>query len=349
MTDVRTTRRRALSGIKPTGMPHWGNYFGMIRPAVEMSQQYESYYFIADLHALTTVRDAETMRLDSHRVAATLIAAGLDPAHVVLWRQSDIPEVCELAWLLGCVSGFGLIERAHAFKDARANDRDVNFGVVSYPVLMAADILLYDADVVPVGKDQVQHLEMTRDMVGYFNQQFLGSIGYDADDRWDGRGLKRPDAVVRDATGVIPGIDGRKMSKSYDNHVPLFDSPKAVKKRVMSIVTDSTPLEDPKDPDTCNVFALYRLFADADEVAALAERYRGGNFGYGHAKLALLDKAEQTIGPMRARYDALMADRDTLEDILRAGAVRARDVADPVMERVRGAVGLPLRPVRPAR
>lgn len=340
------TQLRALSGIKPTGSPHWGNYFGMIQPAVALSRSYESFYFIADFHALTTVRDAEAMRRDSYGVAATLVAAGLDPARCVLWRQSDVPQVCELSWLLGCVSGFGLIERAHAFKDARANDRDVNFGVVSYPVLMAADILLYDADVVPVGKDQVQHLEMTRDMVGYFNAQFLGSSGYDADDRWDGRGLKRPEPIVAERAAIVPGLDGRKMSKSYDNYVPVFASPKATKKRIMQIVTDSTPLEEPKDPETCNVFAMYRLIAEPEEIEALAERYRGGNFGYGHAKLALVEVAERTFGPMRERYEALMNDPDTLEDILRDGARRAREVAEPVMERVRAAVGLPTRPVR---
>ncbi len=340
------TRLRALSGIKPTGSPHWGNYFGMIQPAVQLSKDYESFYFIADFHALTTVRDAAALREDSYGVAATLIAAGLDPADCVLWRQSDVPEVCELSWLLGCVSGFGLIERAHAFKDARANDRDVNFGVVSYPVLMAADILLYDADVVPVGKDQVQHLEMTRDMVGYFNAQFLGDSGYDAEDRWDGRGLKRPEPIVGERAAVVPGLDGRKMSKSYDNYVPVFAAPKQLKKRIMQIVTDSTPLEEPKDPTTCNVFAMYRLIATEDEVQALAEKYRGGNFGYGHAKLELLQVAERTFGPMRERYDALLADRDMLEDILQAGARRARAVAEPVMERVRSAVGLPTRPAR---
>ncbi len=336
-------RLRALSGIKPTGMPHWGNHFGMIAPAVEMSKTYESFYFIADLHALTTVRDAEKMRTDSYQVAATLIAAGLDPAQAVLWRQSDIPEVCELAWALGCVTGFGLLERAHAFKDARAHDRDVNFGVVGYPVLMAADILLFDADVVPVGRDQLQHLEMTRDMVGFFNQAFLGGSGHDAEGRWLGNGLKLPAPVVREATGVVPGIDGRKMSKSYDNHIPVFGTPKDVRKRVMSIVTDSTPLEDPKDPTRCNVVALHRLFADAAAQAELEARYRGGGYGYGHAKQALFEQSETTFAPLRGRFEALMADRDGLEDILRDGARRARAVAEPVLDRVRSATGLPSR------
>jgi tryptophanyl-tRNA synthetase len=337
------TRPRSLSGIKPTGLPHWGNYFGMIAPCVALAQRSESFVFIADLHALTTVRDAEALRRDSLAVAATLIAAGLDPEQVVLWRQSDVPEVCELLWLLSCVSGFGLIERAHAFKDARAHGREINFGVVSYPVLMAADILLYDADVVPVGKDQVQHLEMARDMVGYFNQQFLGDSGHDGEGRWGGRGLKAPEAMVSASVATVPGLDGRKMSKSYDNHIPVFASPKQVRKRVMQIVTDSTPLEDPKDPAGCSVVALYRLFAAPEEVAAMEASYRAGGYGYGHAKQALFEAAEATLGPLRARYEAAMADPAALEAILRRGAERARAVAGPVLERVRQATGLPAR------
>lgn len=337
---------RSLSGIKPTGQPHWGNYFAMIQPAVELSQKGNAYYFIADYHALTTVRDAAQLRHDSYEIAAALIACGLDPERVVLWRQSDVPEVCELTWLLSCVTGMGLIERAHAFKDARAKGIEPNFGLVTYPVLMAADILLYDADIVPVGRDQVQHLEMARDMAGYFNAQFLGHIGYDEEGNWDGRGLKRPTASVRDNTAVIPGIDGRKMSKSYNNTIPIFGSKKQIKKRIMAIKTDSTPLEEPKDPTTCDVFELYKLFSDEQEQAALAERYRAGGFGYGHAKLELLAKAREHFAPFQERFDALMADLDTLEDILRQGASRARATAEPVMERVRSAAGLPSRPAR---
>ncbi len=343
-----TTKLRSLSGIKPTGQPHWGNYFGMIQPAVELAKDAEAYYFIADYHALTTVRDADALRSDSYEIAATMLASGLDPSEAVLWRQSDVPEVCELTWILGCVTGMGLVERAHAFKDARAKGIEANFGVVSYPVLMAADILLYDSDVVPVGKDQVQHLEMARDMAGYFNAQFLGDIGYDAEGQWDGRGLKRPAAQVRDLTAVVPGLDGRKMSKSYGNAIPVFASKKQLKKRVMAIKTDSTPLEEPKDPSTCTVFALYKLFSTAEEQAELAARYRGGNFGYGHAKLELLAKADAYFAPQRERFNALMSDTDTLEDILRDGALRARATAEPVMERVRAGIGLPARPIRGA-
>lgn len=341
-----TAQLRSLSGIKPTGQPHWGNYFGMIQPAVSLATEADAYYFIADYHALTTVRDAEALRADSYDIAATMIACGLDPTKSVLWRQSDVPEVCELTWMLSCVTGMGLVERAHAYKDARAKEKEPNFGLVTYPVLMAADILLYDSDVVPVGKDQVQHLEMARDMAGYFNAQFLGNIGYDNEGNWDGRGLKRPAARVQANTAVVPGLDGRKMSKSYGNHIPLFVGKKQLRKRIMAIKTDSTPLEDPKEPETCNVFQMYKLFSTAEEQAELAAKYRGGNFGYGHAKLELFAKANDHFAPRRERFNELMADKDTLEDILRDGAKRARATAEPVMERVRSAVGLPARPIR---
>ena len=341
-----STRPRSLSGIKPSGQPHWGNYFGAIEPALKMTSEFEAFYFIADYHALTTVRDAELMREDSYLVAATWLACGLDPTETVLWRQSDVPEVCELSWLLSCVTGFGLIERAHAVKDARANQREINFGIVSYPVLMAADILLYDSDVVPVGRDQLQHIEMARDMVSHFNQQFVGGNCLDEEGNWNGVGLKRPEGRVRDSTAIVPGVDGGKMSKSYDNVIPIFGSKKAIKKRVMSIVTDSTPLEEPKEPETCNVFQLYKLFSTEEEQAELAERYRAGGFGYGHAKLELLEKSSAYFAEKQERFDALMADRDTLEDILRDGALRAREVAQGVLARAREATGLPSRPHR---
>lgn len=337
------TRRRALTGIKPTGTPHWGNYFGMIRPALELAETNDAYYFIADYHALTSMRDAEGLRRESAGIAAIFLACGLDPEQAVLFRQSDVPEVTELSWVLSCVTGLGLVQRAHAYKDAQAKGVEVNFGTVSYPVLMAADILLYDTDLVPVGKDQVQHVEMARDMAGYFNAQFLGNAGVDDAGQWTGQGLKRPEALVRGTTALVPGIDGQKMSKSYDNVVPIFGSPGAIKKRIMAVVTDSTPMEAPKDPTTCNVVALYKLFATEAEVAEMSERYRAGGYGYGHAKLALLEKARQHFEPMQARYDALMARPDDLEDVLQRGAQRAREVALPVIDRVRAATGLPRR------
>lgn len=341
-------RPRSLSGIKPTGQPHWGNYFGMIKPAIELARDHEAFYFIADLHALTSVRDREALRRDSHGIAATMIACGLDPSDAVLWRQSDVPEVLELSWLLGCATSLGLLERAHSVKDARAKAKDLNLGVYSYPVLMAADILLYDSDVVPVGKDQLQHLEMARDMATFFNVAWMGQqAGGTVDDSapWDGQSLKRPRALVRDTTAVVPGLDGQKMSKSYGNYIAVFAPPKELKKRIMAVTTDATPLEDPKNPETCNVFALYKLFASADQVAQLAEKYRGGNYGYGHAKLELLALAEAHFAPQREKYEQLMARPGDLEDILAQGAQRARSVAHPVIERVREAVGLPRRPI----
>ncbi len=336
-------RRRALTGIKPTGTPHWGNYFGMIRPAIELAESTDAFYFIADYHALTTVREAAALQRDSREITAIFLACGLDPRRSVLFRQSDVPEVTELSWMLSCVTGLGLVQRAHAYKDAQAKNVELNFGTVTYPVLMAADILLYDTDVVPVGKDQVQHLEMARDMAGYFNMQFLGEPCTDEAGRWTGRGLKRPEAMVREATAVVPGIDGEKMSKSRDNVVPIFGSAGALKKRVMAVVTDSKPLEAPKDPTTCNVVALYKLFATTAEVEELSDRYRAGGYGYGHAKLALLEKARSHFEPMQERYDRLIAEPDTLEDVLVDGARRAREVALPVIDRVREATGLPRR------
>lgn len=340
-------RLRALSGIKPTGQPHWGNYFGMIQPAVRLADDHDAFYFIADLHALTSVRDPAALQRDSLGIAATLIASGLDPAKSTLWRQSDVPEVLELTWLLGCVTNMGLMERAHSYKDAKAKGKELGFGVFAYPVLMAADILLYDSDVVPVGKDQVQHLEMARDMATWFNVAFMGApaggnVGEEP--KWDGRMLKKPAALVQEQTAIVPGVDGQKMSKSYDNYIAVFASAKELKKGVMAIKTDSKGLEDPKDPDTCNVFALYKLFATKDQQAELAAKYRAGNFGYGHAKLELLALAEAHFGPQRERYEGLMARPDDLRDLLALGAQKARAVARPVIERVRDATGLPARP-----
>jgi tryptophanyl-tRNA synthetase len=340
------TTQRCLSGIKPTGQPHWGNYFGMIQPAIALADQHEAMYFVADLHALTSVRDAAALRADSLAIAATMLASGLEPTRTILWRQSDVPEVLELTWMLSCVTGLGLLERAHSVKDARAKNKEVNHGVYTYPVLMASDILLFDADVVPVGKDQLQHLEMARDMATAFNVAFMGhQAGGTVDESapWDGRSLKRPRGIVQEQTAIVPGLDGQKMSKSYGNYIPVFAPAKELKKRIMAIQTDSKGLEDPKDPDTCNVFALYKLFASKSQQEELAGKYRAGNFGYGHAKLELLALAEAHFGPRRERYEALMARPDDLLDILQDGAKRARAIAEPVLDRVRDATGLPAR------
>lgn len=325
--------KRSVSGIKPTGTPQLGNYLGMIRPAIDLQESHEAFYFVADYHALTTEHDPSVIRRESNEVTAYFLAFGLDPERAVFFRQSDVPEVTELTWLLSCVTAMGLLERAHAYKAAKDEGQagKVSHGLFAYPVLMASDILIYNADVVPVGKDQIQHIEMTRDIAQRFNHIF-------------GETFVIPEGVVRDEVGTIPGIDGRKMSKSYDNAIAALLPPKKLKKRVMQIVTDSTPLEDPKDPDTCNVFALYQFFSTPDEQAELAERYRAGSFGYGHAKLALYEKLNEYMTPYRERYEALIADRDTLEDVLRDGARRARAVAGEVVERARTACGLRGKP-----
>lgn len=325
--------RRSLSGIKSTGSPHLGNYLGMIRPAIELQNDHEAFYFVADYHALTTERDAERMRRATYEITATFLAFGLDPARAAFFRQSDVPEVCELTWFLSCVTTMGELERAHAFKARKAEGTEGTalHGLFAYPVLMAADIIIYDSHVVPVGKDQIQHVEMARDMAKRFNHHF-------------GDTFVVPEALVRDEVMTIPGIDGRKMSKSYDNGVDVFLSKKKLKTRLMQIVTDSTPLEAPKDPSKCNVVALYKHFATAEQVAEMEAAYRAGGYGYGHAKLALFEVLDAHLAPYRERYDQLIADRDTLEDVLRAGALKARTTAREVMGRARERLGYPSHP-----
>ncbi|MCB9537481.1 MAG: tryptophan--tRNA ligase [Myxococcales bacterium] len=316
--------KRFLSGIQPSGELHLGNYFGAIRQHI--ANQDDAFYFIANYHAMTSTRDAERLRAFTFDVAATYLALGLDPNRATLWRQSDVPEVCELTWLLMTVTGMGLLERAHSYKDKVANGIVPSAALFNYPVLMAADILAYEADVVPVGKDQVQHLEMTRDMAQSFNATY-------------GEVFKLP-VFQLGTPEPVPGIDGRKMSKSYDNTIPIMAKGKALKKLVMSIKTDSTPLEDPKDPDTCSVFAFYALFADAEQQAAMRANYEGGNYGYGHAKLALIEAIDATFGEARERRAYYDAHPDEVEDILRAGADKARTVARGVLDRARAACGL---------
>jgi len=324
------TRKRSLSGIKPNGDPHIGNYLGMIRPAIALQDNYDAFYFVADYHALTSTHDSAAMRRHCYDITATFLAFGLDPERAVFWRQSDVPEVCELTWILSCMTSMGLLERAHAFKAARdrGEEGSINHGVFAYPVLMAADILLYDSDVVPVGKDQVQHIEMARDMAQRSNHIF-----------GDGT-LKLPKAVVKADVHTIIGTDGRKMSKSYDNTIPVFLGAKKLRKACMGITTDSKAMEEPKDPDTCNVFSLYRLFASPAQQDELAAQYRAGGFGYGHAKQALFEAMDAHLGPARERYQQLRADEPALESVLVAGAERAREVALPVLARVRERIGL---------
>ena len=320
---------RILSGVQPSGAPHIGNYFGAIKQHIELQDgpDAEAYYFIADYHAMTTVHDAEELRGYIMDVALDYLALGLDPKKAVFFRQSDVPEVLELTWMLGCCTGMGLLERAHSYKDKVARGIKPSVGLFYYPVLMAADILLYKSKRVPVGADQVQHIEMTQDMAEYFNN------------RYDTDVLVRPEPHLN-ATARVPGTDGQKMSKSYNNTISLALEGKKLKKAVMGIVTDSTPLEDPKDPDTCNVFALYQLFSNEDEQNALAEQYRAGGMGYGDAKKQLLEKIQDYFAPYREKRKELADNLDHVRDVLRGGAERARAIATVTMDEVRKASGI---------
>ena len=318
---------RVLSGIQPSGKLHLGNYLGAMRQHIELQDGHEGFYFIANYHSLTTVQNSDTLRKWTVDVALDYLAMGLDPERVALFRQSDIPEVVELAWLLATVTGKGLLERATSYKDKIAKGLSPSMGLFCYPILMAADILIYRSDLVPVGKDQVQHVEMTQDMAGYFNTTFGREV------------FKRPEPKLNEAL-IVPGVDGQKMSKSYGNAIDLFDTPQRTRKRIMSIKTDSTPVEAPKNTETCNVFLLYKLMATRDEITALDERYRAGGMGYGEAKELLVQVVERTLGPARERREKLAADPDYVEDILVAGAAKARTVAREVMADARDACGI---------
>lgn len=319
--------KTALTGIKPTNIPHLGNYLGAIRPALALSGDYRTAYFIADYHALTSVRDAGALRSHVYDVAATWLAAGLDPEETLFYRQSDIPEVFELTWVLSCLLATGQLERGHAYKDALSKGESPNAGVFNYPVLMAADILLYDTDLVPVGSDQRQHLELCRDVATRLNHLY-------------GEGtLVVPDALIGDAP-LVPGIDGEKMSKSRDNSIPLFASAKELKKVVMGIATTSEPLEAPKDPEGSTIVALHRYVAGEDSAKEMESKLRAGGYGWGHAKLDLLAAIEEEIGPKRELFRALRSDEAGLDKTLAAGAERARKVAQATMDRVRSAIGV---------
>lgn len=320
-------RKRILSGIKPTGKPHLGNYLGFLKPAMGLQESHEVFYFIADYHALTTVRNAEELRENTYDLVAVFAALGMDFDRHAFFRQSDIPEHVELAWVLSCVTPMGLLERAHAYKDARAHNQEVNHGLFAYPVLMAADILIYDSDEVPVGKDQKQHLEITRDVAQRFNRQY-------------GETLVVPEPRIEEAVATIPGIDGRKMSKSYNNVLPLFSTEKELRKAVMRIVTDSKSVEEAKDPESCNVFQIFRHFASEADRKAWAERYRAGGMGYGEIKQATFEAINAEIAHHRDRYFENRPDTAKLDAILARGAEQARAVAHAVMDRVRSRVGL---------
>lgn len=320
-------RKRVLSGVQPSGKLHLGNYFGAIKQHIALQDAYDCFFFIADYHSLTTIRDAQTLREHVIDVALDYLALGLDPSKVAFFRQCDIPEVTELAWVLSTVTGMGLLERAHSYKDKLARGIAASVGLFTYPILMAADILMYRSHLVPVGQDQVQHIEMARDMAGYFHQTYGVTV------------FPLPEAKLNEAA-IVPGTDGKKMSKSYGNTIDIFAEGKPLKKSVMSIVTDSTPLEAPKDPTQCNVFKLYSLFADETEKAALAEKYRAGGMGYGTAKTMLLDKIETYFAAARARRKDLLKHLDHVESVLQQGAARGREEARATMTEVRKAVGL---------
>ncbi len=326
---------RYLSGIQPSGTPHLGNYFGAILQHVDvaaaLSGDNSAFYFIADYHALTTTHDAAKLRAQVRDVAATYVALGLDVDKAVLFRQSDIPEVTELTWLLATVTGMGLLERAVSYKDKLANNIKASVGLFTYPVLMAADIVAYDSDVVPVGQDQVQHIEMAQDMVTHFNTAFSTEA------------LKRPEWKLS-PTPKVPGTDGQKMSKSYNNAISIFVEGKALKKQVNAIVTDSREPHEPKEPDSVNAYGLLALFLNEAERAEWSERLRAGGVGYGDLKKALMDKMDARFGEARVRYQALMttpAGEEELEAILQKGADRARPVAQATLHRCLDAVGMP--------
>lgn len=324
---------RILSGIQPSGVLHIGNYFGMMRPAIVLQAEGEAFYFIADYHALTSVRDPKALRENIRRVALDFLACGLDPERAALFRQSDVPQVTELAWILSTVAPMGLLERSHSYKDKLARGMPPSVGLFSYPVLMAADILIYDSDVVPVGKDQKQHIEITRDLAVKINETFGQSEP-------DGRIFKLPEPRIQAATEVVPGIDGQKMSKSYGNNIDIFGNEKEMRKRVMSIVTDSTPMEAPKDASRSTIFQLYSLVASKSEIAGMRERFQKGGTGYGDFKKELFEKLWEYFTPMRKRREEILADKSYIDNVLARGAERANEVADQVMKRVRQAVGL---------
>jgi len=318
---------RVLTGIQSSGKPHLGNLLGAILPAIELAnaQTEPAFFFIADLHALTTVRSGATLRENTYAVAAAWLACGLDPAKHVFFRQSDVPEVCELAWYLGCLTPYPMLANAHSFKEKAANLAEVSAGLFTYPVLMAADILLYEATLIPVGKDQKQHLEITRDLAAAFNRTY-------------GEVFPLPEPVFREEVMVLPGIDGRKMSKSYGNTLDVLGDPKELYKRVKRIVTDSTPVEAPKNPDTCTVFKLYSVVAPLEAVTEMRRRYLEGGYGYGQAKEALYEALMTRFAQQREAYVYWQHHLDELEALLQAGAEKARAVAQNTLQKVREAV-----------
>jgi tryptophanyl-tRNA synthetase len=318
---------RVLSGIQPTGRFHWGNYFGAIRQYIDLQFEDEAYYFIANLHALTTVREPALLKQLTMDAALDLLALGLNPEKAVLFVQSDVPEVSELSWLLMTGTPMGLLERCHAYKDKKAKGLPADAGLFTYPVLMAADILAYDADTVPVGEDQLQHIEVCRDIAASFNHHF-------------GQTFVMPKGKILDGSARVPGLDGEKMSKSYNNTLEVFEDPKAQRKKIMRIVTDSRPMEEPKEPESDHLYQLYSLVATDEERASMAALYRRGGFGYGEVKKALADAAERYFAPARERRTELATKPERVNEILADGAARARKKAVAVLSRAKKACGL---------
>ena len=319
---------RILTGIQSSGTPHLGNLLGAIIPAIELSKDpnNESLFFIADMHSLTTIRDANLLKENTYATAAAWIAFGFDTERNLFYRQSDIPQVCELMWYLNCLTPYPMLANAHSFKDKSSKLHNVNAGLFTYPVLMAADILLYDAHIVPVGKDQIQHIEMTRDMAGAFNHIY-------------GETLIEPEVMIDEKVMTIPGTDGQKMSKSYNNFINIFLPDKKLRKQIMSIETSSTAMEEPKETKDCNVFNLYNLLASEADSAQMKTNYEGGNYGYGHAKQALFELITKKYTVERTRFNELMNNQSLIEEELQKGAVKARKIAEDVLQRVRTKVG----------
>ncbi|MEE9361823.1 MAG: tryptophan--tRNA ligase [Cellulophaga sp.] len=319
---------RILTGIQSTGTPHLGNILGAIKPAIKMAKnpENESFLFIADMHSLTQIKDGEQLRRNTYATAATWLAFGLDVSKTVFYRQSNVPQVTELSWYLSCFFPYQRLTLAHSFKDKADRLEDVNAGLFSYPMLMAADILLYDAHIVPVGKDQSQHLEMTRDVASRFHAQL-------------GETFVIPEVKLQEETMYIPGTDGAKMSKSKGNIIDIFQTDKKLRKQIMGIGTDSTPMEDPKNPDTDTVFALYKILASESQITEMRTNYENGNYGYGHAKQALFELILEQFGEAREKFTYYMEHLDEIDEILAIGAEKAKKVADAVLLRVRGRVG----------
>ncbi len=319
---------RILTGIQSTGTPHLGNILGAIIPAIQLSaeEKNESFLFIADLHSLTQIKNGELLKENTYATAATWLSFGLNTNKTVFYRQSDVPEVTELMWYLLCMYPYQRLTLAHSFKDKADRLEDVNGGLFSYPILMAADILLYDAQIVPVGKDQKQHVEMARDVANRFNLQY-------------GDTFVLPEEKISETTKLIPGTDGEKMSKSRGNHIDIFLPEKELRKQIMSIVSDSTPLEAPKNPDTCHTFSLYSLLASKEQITEMTQNYLNGNYGYGHAKQALFELILTKFGKERRTFTELMGDKRKIDEELKIGALKAREVAQKVLNRVRNKVG----------